>query len=395
MFPAIVTILRSASLSRSTLMLFLCGVTGAATMPYLPVLGVRELGLADATLSLLILTFSVAGLFAGVGMAIFSDMVRDRRLLLVITAVAGMIGFGAIYLLPDIAIFVLASVLLLPIAGSGYSLVFATIRAETDHMQSSERAAINAVVRAAFSGSWMLAPALVGLWLADAVSVRPAWAFAAVVSAISLALALLMTPAASQKAATGTRAGFVSSLLLAAEPKILGRVAAISLITGANILITILQPLILIESVGGQLSDVGLVAGGCAALEIPFMLVWGSLLGRFNVITLMVAGSLIYAVFMLLLGFATAPWQIYLLLIPNAFGLAAILSLPLSYFQDLLIDRPGLGTALNQMMQFLSQSLSALAFAVGAPLIGYSASAFIGVGMALAGIGTLLWMERR
>jgi predicted MFS family arabinose efflux permease len=395
MFPAILTILRSASLRRSTLMLFLCGVTGAATMPFLPVLGVRELGLADATLSLLIFTFSVAGLIGGVGMAIFSDMVSDRRVLLGATALAGVIGFGAIYLLPDVAVFVLASVVLIPIAGSGYALVFAMIRAETDQMRSSERAAINAVVRAAFSGAWMLAPALVGLWLADAISVRPAWAFAAVIAALSLVLALLMRPSTARASETVTRHGFVSSLLLAAEPKILARVAAISLITGANLLIGILQPLILVESVGGRLADVGLVAGGCAALEIPFMLVWGSLLGRFNVITLLVAGSAIYAGFMLLLGFATAPWQIYLLLIPNAFGLAAILSLPLSYFQDLLIDRPGLGTALNQMMQFLSGSLSALAFAIGAATLGYSASAFIGVGMAIAGIGALLWLERQ
>jgi MFS transporter, SET family, sugar efflux transporter len=394
MFPAILTILRSASLRRSTLMLFLCGVTGAATMPFLPVLGVRELGLADATLSLLLFTVSIAGLIAGVGMAVFSDMVGDRKVLIAATALAGVIGFGAIYLLPDVAVFVVASIVLIPIAGSGYSLLFATIRADTEAMAAPERATINAAVRAFFSAAWMLGPALMGLWLADAASVRPAWAFAALISAIALALALMMRPS-MQKPATATRPGFVSSLLLAAEPRILGRVAAISLITGANILVTILQPLILIESVGGQLSDVGLVAGGCAALEIPFMLVWGSLLGRFNVITLMVAGGLIYTLFMLLLGFATAPWQIYLLLIPNAFGLAAILSLPLSYFQDLLAERPGLGTALNQIMQFLSQSLSALAFAIGAPLIGYSSSAFIGVGMALAGIGALLWMERR
>jgi len=339
MFPAILTILRSASLRRSTLMLFLCGMTGAATMPYLPVLGVRELGLSDATLSLLIFTFSIAGLFTGVGMAIFSDMVGDRKALIAATALAGVIGFGAIFLLPDIAVFVVASVALIPIAGSGYSLLFATIRADTEAMAPPERAAINAVVRAFFSAAWMLGPALIGLWLADAVSVRPAWAFAALISAIALALALMMRPAA-QRHSAAMRPGFLSSLLLAAEPKILGRVAAISLITGANILITILQPLILIESVGGQLSDVGLAAGGCAALEIPFMLVWGSLLGRFSTITLMVAGSLIYTVFMLLLGFATAPWQIYLLLIPNAFGLAAILSLPLSYFQDLLVERP-------------------------------------------------------
>lgn len=395
MLPSVLTILRNAALRHATLMLFLCGVTGAATMPYLPVLGVRELGLADTTLSLLLFVFSVSGLVAGVGMAVFSDMVQDRRLLLVVTTVAGVLGFGTIYLVEDVTVFILASVLLLPLAGSGYSLVFAMIRAGTEHLPSKERAGINTVVRAAFSGSWMLAPALVGLWLADSATVRPAWAFAALVSAVALGLALAMRPAKTDGMPGKSRPAFFASLKLAAGPAILARVSAISLITGANILITVLQPLILTERVGGRLADVGLVAGACAALEIPFMLVWGSLLGRFGVVTLLVAGSAIYAVFMLLLGFATAPWQIYALLLPNAFGLAAILSLPLSYFQDLIADRPGLGTALNQIMQFLSVSLSALAFAIGAPLIGYSASAFIGVGMAIVGIVMLLRLEAR
>lgn len=394
MFPAILTILRSAELRRSTLMLFLTGATGAATMPFVPVLAVRELGLPDAALSLMLVAFSIAGLLAGVAMAVFSDMVDDRRRLVVVTTLAGVIGFGTIYLVPHPAVFVAGSILLLPVAGSGYSLVFAMIRAETERLKGAERAAINAAVRAAFSGSWMLAPAAVGLWLVGSASVRPAWAIAALISVVSLTLALTMRHAARPER-VATRPGFFASLRQAAEPQILGRVLAISLVTGANILITILQPLILTESIGGSLADVGLVAGGCAALEIPFMLVWGSLLGRLGVVPLFVAGSVVYTLFMLLLGFATAPWQLYLLLVPNAFGLAAILSLPLSYFQDLIADRPGLGTALNQIMQFLSQSLSALAFALGASTIGYSASAFIGVAMAATGIGLLLWLERR
>lgn len=394
MFPAILTILRSAPLRRSTLILFLSGATAASTMPFVPVLGVRELGLPDAALSLLLFAFSVAGLVAGVAMAVLSDMVSERRRLVMLTTFAGVLGFGIIHLFPHLAVFVLASVLLLPISGSTYPLVFAMIRAETERLKASERAAINAAVRAAFSGAWMVAPALVGLWLAGAETVRPAWAIAAAIAALSLALALTMRPSA-QAPTAATRPGFVASLKLAADPAILARVVAISLVVGANLLITVLQPLILTESIGGNLADVGLVAGGCAALEIPFMLVWGSLLGRFGTVTLFVAGSLIYAVFMLLLGFATATWQVYLLLLPNAFGLAAILSLPLSYFQDLIVDRPGLGTALNQIMQFLSGSLSALAFALGASTIGYSASAFIGVAMATAGVGLLLWLERR
>jgi predicted MFS family arabinose efflux permease len=112
------------------------------------------------------------------------------------------------------------------------------------------------------------------------------------------------------------------------------------------------------------------------------------------VVQAMVSGAALYALFMFLLGLSSEPWHVYALLIPNAFGVSAILSLPLTYYQDLLQDRPGLGTSLNQISTFLSNGMSAGAFALGAALLGYAHTAWVGVGMAVVGCIILMWLER-
>jgi hypothetical protein len=66
-----------------------------------------------------------------------------------------------------------------------------------------------------------------------------------------------------------------------------------------------------------------------------------------------VVAGLIYAGFMATLTFATSPWQIYALTVPAAAGAAALLSMPLTYFQDLFPGRPGLGTSFNPINSFL------------------------------------------
>ncbi|MBX9459271.1 MAG: hypothetical protein KL863_26290 [Rhizobium sp.] len=156
-----------------------------------------------------------------------------------------------------------------------------------------------------------------------------------------------------------------------------------------------MQPLILVGAAGGTVRDVGLIAGACAALEIPSMLIWGALLRHLTVVQAMVIGALIYAAFMVLLGLSTEVWHVYALLIPNAFGVSAILSLPLTYYQDLLGERPGLGTSLNQISVFLSNAMSAAGFAIGAAWLGYSHSAWLGVAMVLVGCAWLVLLERR
>jgi predicted MFS family arabinose efflux permease len=222
----------------------------------------------------------------------------------------------------------------------------------------------------------------------------PAWGFSALVCVFSFGLIALFMPTA-RRDPEAPKVSFFESLSMATRPGILARVTSLSLVISSSRLIAVVQPLIIVGVAGGTVKDVGLVAGGCAALEIPSMLIWGTLLKRLSVVQAMMIGALLYAVFMALLALATETWQIYALLIPNAFGVSAILSLPLTYYQDLLQGRPGLGTSLNQISAFLATGMSAGAFAIGAAWLGYSHTAWLGVGMVLVGCAWLVLLERR
>ena len=64
-------------------------------------------------------------------------------------------------------------------------------------------------------------------------------------------------------------------------------------------------------------------------------------------------------------------------------------------YQNLLQDRPGLGTSLNQISTFMANGMSAVAFATGAAWLGYSHTAWLGVAMVLVGCTCLVLIERQ
>ncbi|MGL4196312.1 MAG: MFS transporter, partial [Allorhizobium sp.] len=132
-----------------------------------------------------------------------------------------------------------------------------------------------------------------------------------------------------------------------------------------------------------------------AFIEIPFMLIAASLLRRFSLLSIIVVSAIAYGAHMVGFAFASAPWHIYALAFPGAAAAAALLSMPLTYFQDLFPTRPGLGTAFMPINSFLGNAVSALTFAVGSHLLGYSGTAWLGLVLAISGVVALLLVERR
>jgi hypothetical protein len=396
MFAAIAIIFKHPGIRIAALTLFASGLTYGATLPYLPIVAINEFGMSDQMLSGLLFAIAFANLAYGVSMAIFSDMVADRKPLLLGVTLAGMLGFGLIYVWENPVVFVLAAVLLVPLSNSSYSLLFASIRSLSLPLGNRQATAVNQVVRALYSGSWVLVPSLMALWLMHSKTMLPAWGFSGLACLFCFCVALLFMPSLkASEAGSGPKVTFFASLKMATTPPMLARIFSMSLVISASRLIGVIQPLIMTHIAGGRITDVGNIAGLCAFIEIPSMLIWGAALRRLSVLQALAAGTVIYVVFMGLLSFARTPGEIYLLVIPNAFGVSAILSLPLSYYQDLLVERPGLGTSLNQMSTFVSTGLCSLAFASGAAWLGYSGTAWLGVGMAIVGIAGLLALEWR
>jgi MFS family permease len=394
MSSAFSSILREPTIRVPALTLVTLAFTYASTMPYQSIIGITELGMSDHAYSALIFAAAVVNVATSLTLGIWSDRLGDRRPLVLALSVCGMIGFGMIYSFSNAMVFMLGVLVFIPISNSTYSILLASIRAATNTMDRGRAAAVTSTVRALFSGSWALAPGLIGLYLVSSQTMTPAYGIAALASLTCFCLYLFLAKREPKQETSSTQQiGFFSSLRRVFSPYVLVRMAIMSMIFGLQRLSSVTSPLIITHAAGGNVVDVGFTAGLVAFLEMPFMIMWGALQKRFRNVHVLAAGTLIYCIYLALLSLVTAPWQIYALVIVNACGGAAILSVPITYLQDLIADRPGLGTSLISVNAFVSNGLAAAIFAVGATFTSYSATALLGAGIGMAAIVLLLIVE--
>lgn len=380
-----------------SIMIFVQGCAYGATLPYLGVTAIGALGMSDQAYSALTVVASIMTVTISVSLGILSDGMADRRRMIALLAVAGTIGYGAIFLFPSIPVFVLATVLVIPFAQAVHSLLFASARIETAALSPRDAAAVNTVVRSFMSASWVVMPAILGLLLARSANMIGAWGAAAICTLlIAVASPVLLSPPTEPTKATGTNGiAFQEALRELVRADMLIRMIAMAAVTGTTRLATMIWPLILTLELGGSTRDVGFIAALIALIEIPFMLIAASLLKRVSLLALIIVSALLYGLHMVGFAFATAPWHFYALAVPGAATAAALLSLPITYFQDLFPTRPGLGTAFMPINSFLGNAVSAGTFALGAHVFGYSGTAWLGLVLAVFGVAGLLSVERR
>jgi predicted MFS family arabinose efflux permease len=115
---------------------------------------------------------------------------------------------------------------------------------------------------------------------------------------------------------------------------------------------------------------------------------------RFRRETLIGAGTLLYCTHLALMPVLTETAWLWVLTLFAGLGGAAILTLPIAYYQDLLAGRPGTSGAMIALQRLVSELLAAAAFALGAVFAGYALTALIGAAVALIAAGTLLWVDR-
>ncbi|MBC2773830.1 MFS transporter [Rhizobium sp. AQ_MP] len=379
-----------------SIMIFVQGCAYGATLPYLGVTAIGALGMSDQAYSALTVVASIMTVTISVSLGILSDGMSDRRRMIALLGIAGTIGYGAIFLFPSIPVFVIATAFVIPFAQAVHSLLFASARIQTADLSQRDAAAVNTIVRSFMSASWVVMPAILGLVLAQSANMIGAWGAAAACTLLIAAAAMLLLapPKEGREAGGTTGAAFRDALRELVRADMLVRMIAMAAVTGTTRLAATIWPLILTLELGGSTRDVGFIAALIAFIEIPFMLIAASLLKRFSLLVLIVASALLYGLHMVGFAFATAPWHFYALALPGAATAAALLSLPITYFQDLFPTRPGLGTAFMPINSFLGNAVSATTFATGAHFFGYSGTAWLGLALAIVGVAGLLAVDR-
>ncbi|MBX4940781.1 MFS transporter [Rhizobium binae] len=389
-------VFRNPAIRASMIAIFTFGMAGAMTAPYRSIVGIRELGLSDGLYSFLAFASAAVNVVISVLLGNLADRLGEYRSAMIGACLFGIVGYGMVYAFPTASVFVISALLPLPIYGALNSLLFANARAAMHGMNRSDMVTANSGVRAMISLSWVLIPGVTGLALSGASSMLPAYLFAAIACVLCQGIILFALP---KRVAAGMaelhRLTYFGALRQVVSPRISAHIAGVALISSTLHLNDALLPLIATGAAHGALSDVGILVGIVALLEIIFIIVWSRIAREAGQMTALAAGTVIYALFLGLLGFASEPWHLYALTLLAGIGAAAIISIPITYLQDLIADRPGLGSALISVNVFASAGIGALVFAAGTWATGYSGTAMLSAVTGLSGIAILGLLQRR
>ena len=371
--------------------MFFSGVTYAATMPYASLVGVDTLGMTPGFCAAIMSCGAIFGTFVSLGLGYLSDKLKDRRLLVLITALAGILAHGLIYLFPSQLSFAVAMGVIMPFAGASYGQSFGYLRVYYMKHRPERVDFMVTSLRTVFTVAWIVVPPLAG-WVAAEFSIFDVY-LASSLSYAALAgiFALLMTDSgtAVQMPAPVRAEGASFLSMFELKPGAAAGLVGLVVMTGAIRLMTLTTALFIVTDLGGSVTDVGLYAGITAATEAPFMLLLAWLTTRVSKETLLAFAGVVMAVFMGLSTQLTSVSALFWLLGLNGLGTAALMSINIAYVQDAIKGRVGLSTSLMDIVAIGAQLLGAGAFGVLAANGDYRFALVVAAVLSLIGAGVL------
>lgn len=369
--------------------LFTIGVGYASTAPYDAIIAIDHLKISHGDYALILTAASIIGVLASVALGWLSDRIGDRRVLVLATALLGAAGFALMYWLHSPLAFAVVYCVILPFGNTAFSQTFAYARVYYDQREPQVAEFRITTLRSIYAASWVMVPPLAG-WIAAVYQVFDVYLLAAVAYLVcgGISLAMLadhetkVVAKPPQRPVDGTRGGI-------ALPMLVG-IGGVLLINVSIKLSGTVTPLAMISNYGGSLGDVGLANGIRALLEIPLMLGWGLVGRRFRKHMLIAAAALIYGGYLVLMTQAHSVFEVFVLQVPCAVAIAALMSVPISYMQEAIRGRVGLSTSLLDVTIVVSGLLSAGLFGVFAGPDHYLDLFWIAGGLAVVGALVLM-----
>lgn len=369
--------------------LFFSGVTYASTLPYGAIVGIETLGFSNATYAALLMVGSLVSATTSVTLGWLSDRVSDRRLVVIFCALMGALGWGLLFAFRSQLAFILAVCLIMPFGGAMFSQSFSFARSYYDRHRPDRAEFMVSMLRTVFTVAWAIVPPVVG-WVAAVSGVFEVYgiAAAAYVAAALVYAALFSEPTAKigvpRKSKTDLPAARVPRARI--DLPVIGGLGGAVLIFIATQLNGITVPLVVVNDFAGTLADVGLYAGLAAALEVPFMIMWGFIGRRLKKHTIIVTAALLYAVYLTLVSRSGSVTELLWLQPLNGLTTAALMSAPIAYVQEAIKGRVGLSTSLldvTLVIASLSTSVIFAAVTTGTP--HYPFVLVVAAGLAAAG----------
>ncbi|HEX6342931.1 sugar efflux transporter [Umezawaea sp.] len=365
------------------------GLGAALAFPFMSVFLSQEVGASPLALGTFLLVTPLASLVASTLLGRLSDARAVRRTLLIVGAVTGAVGYGLFAVLRNYWVLLAVSATLVAVASSLLPQMFAYARQVLERGGSTRAPLIITGLRTLISLAWVAGPPLAALLVAR-TGFTGLFAATGLVFAVVALLALRLPEVAAAPPVEEDAEPVVPG----PPPRFALPVLAFVLLQGAISLGVVTLPLFVTEQLGGTTTDVGLIMGLCAALEIPLMIGFGVLATRVDQRTLVLAGAVVgvgYHAAMLLTG---STWHVAAAQVLSAVVISAVMGIGISYFQSLSPERPGHATTMFTNSATVATMLAGPLLAL-AQVLTYRTAYGMSLVMSVLGLALLLAVRPR
>ena len=424
--------------------ILLLGIALSFTAPYLSLFSIEHAGMTPLHLGMFMTVIAASGVVASTIASKWTDKHGGHRALLIGALLAAAVGYVCLCFVTNYLALLVIGIAFLGVGGSAIALVFSFGRVGLSFRSDAERAFATASLRTVLSMAWVFGPSIGALILA-ATNFYGLFLFAAASFAGCAVIVYRLPPVTPRASAQGFRAArdampaaadqsdnammtLPGAAAAEASAATTGRPVASTKTDGdresatvltsmagpsagidaspsdrgtlwravialtllglvANATIIVL-PLYIVQGMHGSRTDVSIMLGLGALLEIPMMLALGARSEHLNKLKWLAACAAVHTVYFIAVAVA---WRIGIL-IPmqalSAFVVAVTSCLGMVYIQDLMPATPAAATALFFNADRVGSIMAGILSGVMVSAFGYSGT-FLGCG-ALAFVA--LWL---
>lgn len=379
----------SSYINKDVASLFIFASSCAAVNPYKNIFGIKVVGLPEVVYGLIIFASGLMITMLSIYFGVKSDRHGSFAKIIVFCCCCGIIGNLAVFFWPVASVFLLANCILLPAFYCVNSLIYGLSAAKNKAVSEGERLKSNAYLRSAYSLAYVMTLGFIGLVALAKDELRYLWLYSAILAAGILCI-FVFTRMAQQEIILKSSSYSLRSFFGLDNSL---RILSVSLITNLLFTLDAAAPLFIVDGLKSGYSTIGVFEASIAMLEVVFIFVWLKLSYRHNIVHLILLGAFSFSVGLLLLTFTKSVTELYMVIPVLAVGASCLISLPISYFQSLAPERPGLGGSLIAVNFFLSSTISSLLYSFGFYLSDLQGYIWLSVVAAIVGTVVLAWRK--
>ncbi|MDQ8739104.1 sugar efflux transporter [Paenibacillus sp. LHD-38] len=371
--------------------MLMIGIGISITMPYLPLYFTEELGMSTGAFGVFMAVSSLSGVVVNSLIAKRSDSGLNRKWLLIAAMLSSALGYAAYLAFDSFFILLIVVSILSGLGAAAIPQIYAYAQESANASQSDDKTFAMSALRSLISLGFLIGP-LAGTLLLAAAGYKGLFLVTSAIylTTASLVFLFLASRKANPRNPGKSNAAGTSSL---SRMQIRQPFIAFILLFMVNAMNLVNTPLFIVNELQGTHTDVGLVVGICAGLEIPIMLVLGAFGRRISNHTLLMIGSIIAVFYFVILSVSNDPMQLIIAQLLQATFVAIVMGNGLSYFTNMLPDSPGVATTLYTNASTIGRLAGSLGSGIIAQFTGFRSVYWVCLVIVILSL-VLLWRTR-